>query len=205
MASRASRIASVAVAVLVAAAALTACSPSASDSQDRASGAPSPAFDGEVPEFTGPWAAEFAEAYRSTRSELVHEILKKGAITDQDYAFVSSRYVSCMKNKGFEVEITGPYGESTVTGDGDVNAASNACNDDLSLISALRYSTTRNPQHLDENTIMVACLIDKELVPPSYTPADYDADLQTQKFPFSLDSAEFRKCSRDPLALSAEQ
>ncbi|SEA65465.1 hypothetical protein [Leifsonia sp. 21MFCrub1.1] len=200
MTSRILRVAGAAVAI-VATVALTACSPSA-NVQDRPAAASS-SFQGEVPEFTGPWAAEFAEAYRSTTSEVVHKILAKGSITDQDYASVSSQFVTCMKDKGFAVEITGPYGESTVSGDGDINAGANACNDDMAVISALRFSTTRNPQHLDENTIMVACLHKKKLVPPSYSTKDYEADLQTQKFPFSVDSADFLACTGDPLGLSA--
>src|SRR3954462_14089574 len=121
-----------AVAAVLVASALTACSWSASAPDDRPLVAPSSTFQGEVPEFTGPWAAEFTEAYRSTTSETIHKILAKGSISDQDYASVSSQFVRCMKNKGFTVKITWLFGESTVTGDGDVNTASNACNDDMS-------------------------------------------------------------------------
>ncbi|MFB9746367.1 hypothetical protein [Leifsonia shinshuensis] len=167
--------------------------------------APSPSYSGPVPEFSGPWASEFAEAYRSTTSEVVHTILAKGSITDRDYASVSSAYVQCMSNKGLKAVVTGQFGESTVEGDGDVNAANEACSADFSVISALRYSTSRNPQHLDENEIVVACLIKAKVAPPSYTAKNYAADLETQDFPFSTSVAGFLSCTSDPLGLSTSQ
>jgi len=203
MRSRSQRLGSAAVAALVATA-LAACSASGDSPNDRPVAAPSPAFQGEVPEFSGPYAAEFAEAYRSTTSEVVHQILAKGSITDQDYAAVSSQYVKCVKDKGFTAEVTGPFGEGTVEGDGegDANEASLACSGDMSVIASLRYLTTRNPQKLDENTIMAACLVKKKLVPPSYSAKDYEGNRQTGKFPFSVDSPEFLACTGDPLGLS---
>lgn len=196
------RFTGAAVAILVTAA-LAGCA--AGSSPTNAGSTESPSYAGPVPEFTGPWASEFAEAYRSTTSEVVHSILAKGSITDQDYAAVSSAYVKCMSNKGFTAAITGQFGESTIEGDGDVNAANEACSGDFSVISALRFSTSRNPQHLDESEIVVACLIKAKVAPPSYTAKDYSADLQTQDFPFSTSVAGFTTCTSDPLGLSTAQ
>ncbi|WP_391857979.1 hypothetical protein, partial [Vibrio cidicii] len=106
--------------------------------------------------FSGPWASEFADAYRSTTSEIVHRILEKESITDQDYAEVSSAYVKCMANKGFKAEVTGPFGESVVdAGPGD-DAAQVECDKDMSVIAALRRSVDRNPDHRDEEEIVAA-------------------------------------------------
>lgn len=200
--SRMVRIAS-AVTAFLAAAALAACSQSSAPHDQRPLAEPSPAFQGDVPEFTGPWATEFADAYRSTTSDVVHKILAKGAITDEDYASVSSEYVTCMKNNGFAVEITGPAGQASVEGDGDVDAATKACDGDMAVISSLRYATSRNPQHLDENAIVAACLVEKKVVPASYTAQEYETNLQTHTFPFSTETAEFLHCNSDPLGLAA--
>ena len=197
------RFTGAAVAILVTAA-LAGCGGTGSATNDDGL-APSSSYSGPVPDFSGPWASEFAEAYRSTTSEVVHEILAKGSISDQDYADVSSAYVSCMSNKGLKAVVTGQFGESTVEGDGDVNAANEACSGDFSVISALRYSTSRNPQHLDESEIVVACLIKAKIAPPSYTANDYAADLETQVFPFNTSAAGFYTCTSDPLGLSASR
>ena len=191
-----------AVTGLATAAALLGCSQTAVLEADEPSSAPSPAYRGDVPDFSGPWAAEFAEAYRSTTSDVVHKILAKGSITDQDYAAVSGAYVRCMANKGFKAQVTGPGGEGTLEGDGDALAAHNACNGDMAVISALRSSTIRNPQHLDENEIVVACLVKANIAPPSYTAKDYAANLQSQKFPYKIDTPGFIQCTSDPLGLS---
>jgi hypothetical protein len=197
--------AGVAVKAVAVAATLVGCSQSASSSAELPLSAPSPSYTGTVPGFSGPWAAEFAEAYRSTTSDVVHQILTKGSITDQDYAAVSSAYVKCMANKGFTVHITGPAGQGVIDGDGDSAAADKACNGDISVISTLRFAISRNPQHLDENEIVVACLAKKQIAPPSYTAKDYEANLQSQKFPFSTSAPGFMQCTSDPLGLSSQQ
>lgn len=184
-------------------AALAGCSqPSESSGEVRR---PSPVFTGEVPSFSGPWASEFAEAYRSTNSEVVHRILEKGSITDQDYAEVSSAYVTCMANKGFTATVTGPFGESVTEAGEESMSAEETCNGDIAVIAGLRHSITRNPEHRDEAEIMVACLVTKKLAPPGYSTKDYELNLQSQTFPFDLDSPDFSKCVNDPLRLAANQ
>jgi hypothetical protein len=179
---------------------LTGCS--SSEGGPRASKVDVPASGG-VPHFSGPWAEEFDAAYRSTDSAFVHGILAKGSITDQDYAEVSSRYIRCMKNKGFTATVDGPAGEGTVDGkgDGDPNAAHEACSEEMAVIASLRGSILRNPEHKDENTIVAACLVAKKLAPASYTAKDYAADLETMRFPFDRNSAGFTQCISDPLGL----
>lgn len=189
------------VVAALAAATLVACAPTAPENGVESTQVP---FSGTIPDFQGPWAADLAQAYRSTNSEVVHKILEKGSITDQDYAAVSSTYVKCMANKGFTVKITGPNGEAEVKGGGDPKDAATSCNADMSIISSLRYEMSRNPQRLDENTIVAACLVKRGLAPKSYTAKEYGADLQTQKFPFSSSSADFTKCTSDPLGLASE-
>lgn len=199
---RRTTIASAVGVALAIATALAGCS-QATDSSAGEPGRPSPAYSGPIPSFSGPWASEFAEAYRSTTSEVVHRILKKESITDRDYTEVSSSYVKCMANKGFKAEVTGPFGESVVdTGRGD-DAAQQECDQDLSVIAALRRNVDRNPEHRDEEEIVAACLVDKKVAPPGYSKRDYEADLQAQRFPYSIDDPGFSKCVNDPLGLAS--
>jgi len=187
--------------VALAATALSGCA----STTDRPASAPSPVFSGHVPAFSGPWAAEFERAYRSTTSDIVHRILAKGSITDRDYAAVSGAYERCMANKGFPTRVTGPAGEAETQGGEESLKADEACNGDFAVIASLRANILRNPQHLNEDEIVAACLVDKGLAPKSYTVKDYETNLQSQSFPFSIDDPRFTKCTTDPLGLSSER
>lgn len=165
---------------------------------------------GSVPIFDGPWAAEFAEAYQSTTDPLVHTILAKESITDQDYATAAGIFVKCMANKGFTVEIEGPAGEMSIpnalTDDAfeRANAASESCNSGWSVLCALRGQILRNPEHLDENEIVSACLVRSRIAPTSYTAKDYARDVEAWNFPYSTSSMEFHNCVGDPLGLATK-
>ncbi len=199
---------SAAIAIALAAG-LVSCSSVSSGAEIRATSPTGSTFDGPVPEFRGPYAVEFAEAYRSTTDDVAHEILAKESITDQDYAIVSGRFVKCMANKGFRVQIDGPAGQMTMFDlptdeDGDrANAANLDCGSDSGYIElcSLRNSLLRNPENLDENTIMAACAVKQKIAPPSYTAKDYARDIDRWTFPFSTSSMEFGKCISDPLGL----
>ncbi|WP_431279117.1 hypothetical protein [Leifsonia poae] len=175
---------------------LTACSEVSASNSMTAAHSARPSTDEPVPNFTGPYAARFAEAYRKTTSDLAHRILSKESITDQDYAAISGIYVKCMTNKGFKVHIDGPTGEMTISDvptDADVDAANAAdatCNADFAEISSLRGALLMNPQNLDMNEIVVACLIKKKVAPPSYTASKYAHDLETMTFPFDENSGD---------------
>jgi hypothetical protein len=207
--SRLNAVSSVVIAIAVAAG-LVSCSSSSTGTDVRSELHAGPTFDGPIPEFHGPWAAEFAEAYRKSTDDFIHEILAKESITDQDYAIVSGEFVKCMANKGFKVQIDGPGGEMTISDlptdeDGDrANAASLECGDAGYIeLCALRAQLLRNPQNLDENTIMAACLVKEKIVPKSYTAKDYVRDIEELSFPFSTSSAEFDRCVSDPLGLGS--
>ena len=78
-------VSSAAIAIAIAAG-LVSCSSVSSGADSGANSSSRSTFDGAVPEFSGPWASEFAEAYRSTTDSVMREILAKESITDQDYA-----------------------------------------------------------------------------------------------------------------------
>lgn len=160
-------------------------------------------YNGEVPTFSGPWASEFADAYRSTKSGIVHRILEKGSITDQDYAEVSSAYVKCMANKGFTARVTGPAGESITEAGTESFGAEEMCNPDLAVIATLRGNMLRNPENRSEEEIVAACLVERKVAPPGYSARDYEADLKAEKFPYSVDDRGFSKCVNDPLGLAS--
>lgn len=164
----------------------------------------SAASSGDVPQFSGKWAAEFAENYRGTDDETARAILAKETITDADYSEIGDAFIACMAAKDFTVTIDDEYGAFTVTNsfDGEdpaVKAAYTACASGFNAVSGLRGQMLRNPQHLDENTIVAACLVKEGLVDPGYTAKDYARDMQDWTFPFGQDSLKAGDCFADPL------
>jgi hypothetical protein len=163
-------------------------------------------YKGPVPNFTGPWAAEFSLAYRSTTSTLAHKVLAKGVITTADHNQLSDAYIACMAQHGFTATVDGPGGQGSMSPsagkhltESAMNVAVGACDDGFAQVSALNYEILRNPQHLNENDIMVACLVREKVAPSTYTTADYAADLISQTFSFNINSAAANKCITDPL------
>lgn len=193
---RAGSVAALAAAALLL---LSGCSADATGPEGIASSGPAAA----VPTFSGPWAAEFADAYRSTHDPVAHRVLADETITDQDYSEISDSFVACLKGRGFTAAIDDAYGRFTITdGDGDdprVRAALRECSPGFDAVSGLRAQMLRNPQHRDENEIVVACLIAAGLVDKGYTAADYEREISTERFSFDADGSAATDCFRDPL------
>jgi hypothetical protein len=169
-------------------------------------------YHGPVPTFSGPWAAEFADAYRSTTSKLDHKILATGKIDDQDYAAVGSTFISCMAAHGYKVQLGSMVDTFTVDSPGLTKAelnrqttALNACQTAYDAVSSLYLQILQNPQNEDMNVLITQCLVKKKVAPASYTVAQYKADLQTQKFPFDIDSRQANSCISSPLGLDVSQ
>lgn len=199
------RLIGLAILVVAGAAALTGCSssPATNSTTTIVNQSHAPVYTGAVPQFSGPWASAFAQEYRSTTSSLAHSVLADGQITDEEYAEVASDFVSCMKAKGFDVQLTGREdGTFAVTNSADQKAqqpALTACDTAFGVVGELKAEMARDPQNLDENTIVAACLVKAGVVPKSYTAAKYASELETQTFSFNLDAAAVRTCLQNPL------
>lgn len=172
-------------------------------------------YHGPVPAFHGPYAAAFANAYRSTTSKLDHKILATNTITDQDYAAVGSVLVSCMAAQGYTLKLDSMVDTFEIEGAANTNAqmdaqgaALNVCEPAFDAVSVLYLKLLQNPENQDMNVLIEQCLVRSKVVPASYTVADYKADLQTQKFPFNVNSPAVHSCISSPLGFdvsSAQQ
>lgn len=163
-------------------------------------------FTGEVPSFSGVWAADFAEMYRMTTDETAHRILAKESITDADYSEIGDQFIACMAAKDFTVTIDDAYGRFSVTNSVDgndpvVQKALRECSRPFDVVSGLRARMLRNPQHLDENTIVAACLVKAGLVDKDYSAKDYARELDEWTFSFNHESDKAGRCFNDPLGL----
>ncbi len=170
-----------------------------------------PPHSGEVPAFAGPWAAEFADVYTWTTTDFERAALADGVISDQELAEVRNRMTSCLTALGFsEIEFgpdgslslmpPGGYDEDT-TGDQMLDCSTESGE---GTVGALHSWIRRNPQNLDEDTIMAACLVREGVVDPSYDAAAYAEDSTNGTIPF-IDPAAGQvadmKCNHDPLGL----
>lgn len=169
-----------------------------------------------APRIEGPWAAEFTAEWQAATTDVERRILEDGVVTDQEYSEMTERFRACLADAGIEFggfEPDGSY-ETTSTPGADQDAAHETVND-CSRTSGedsvgLLYSwVNRNPEHLDDNAIVVQCLQDSGVVDRGYTAAEYSQDIELESYPFIVDVrtglAAVEVCESDPLGLLGMQ
>lgn len=163
---------------------------------------------GDALHVTGPWATDFADAYSRATTEVERAALQDGEISAQEVSDMRGRFVGCLSAEGVsEVSFASDGSFSFQLPTGANPDAVNAQVDECSVsagevtIGALASWIERNPQHLDESTIMAACLVRQGVVDKSYSAIEYAEDVPTQDFPFIAagGDAAFRECNATPL------
>jgi hypothetical protein len=161
---------------------------------------------------SGPWAQEFQQAYDAADASFMREVLRDGAVSDQEYSEVVARYTACMADLGITLKENPPseggfsYTFPPTISNENAHAAETRCSEQSgeSVIGALYHLAKRNPQHLDENQIVYDCLLGTGTIDTSYTVEDFTADYVAQSFPF-VDDPEamgaLATCDADPLGL----
>ncbi|TXK18986.1 hypothetical protein [Homoserinibacter sp. GY 40078] len=164
-----------------------------------------------MPEFAGPHAAEFIEAWQETDSDFVRAVLADEVISDQEWAEVTTRIDACFARNGVEFlgfEPEGGYGVGPSGHDGDemqeIFAGCELESGEVP-ISRIRNSVLTNPEGLDFDELIVECLVDREVVPPGYTVDDFRRDEPSPESVPYLDPVggreAYRECYNDPLDL----
>jgi hypothetical protein len=167
-----------------------------------------------LPEFSGPWAADFTYALRKASSDFERKALSDGTISDAEFAEVEDRFISCLKaggitSAGFNPDGSLEFGFPPSMGPDKANKISDGCSasSGRDTVGFLYFAMRRNSQNLDEAKIAAACLEKKGVVPRGYDASDYKRDVPDMAFPFS-DQDEGQKaleaCSDDPLGLLAK-
>jgi len=166
----------------------------------------------EVPDFEGPWAAEFASAYEEVTSQDARDALEDGAITELEFAEMEQRYGECLDAAGIEF---GGFNDDFSHGFDvpdnmqyeDADALLNECSEQTGerQISFLYSSITRNPHNVNPGELQVACLIEKGLVSPDYTIEQWEQDVPNRSYPI-IESPTSEKdvaaCESNPLGAS---
>lgn len=184
--------------------------------EDDMAAAPSPAgpSDSAVPEFTGPFAAEFEQAYRDTASDFARGVLADSVITDAEHAEMVELFTTCLAGKG--IAFTGYNADGGLTTSSAPNPEeTDALIDECSATSGedavgfLHDIMRTNPENRDWATIGAECLVEAGVVPADYGAEDYSQDnegrfVELDTLPTDLQEA-LRSCSVDPLGILEQQ
>ncbi len=144
-----------------------------------------------------PWADLIKSTYDNARTPAEREALADGTISDTEYAYFQQLIVTCLKKIGVTATWSADHSLEYVRPDSVSNSAVNKCNKDNGLdLIVLRDAMNRNPQQLDENTILVDCLKRVKAVDPGYTASMLANGVDVDSF---INSSQFDKCNADPL------
>lgn len=162
---------------------------------------------GEMPTFEGAWSDLFLSVYSSPQAtDEQRTVLADGVITDAEYTQLRGDFAQCLKDLGLTVELF-PGGGFSVDEGSNLNESQ--ISDDavprceqrtVGSVGLLYEQIRRNPDQKDEATIVVECLRKHDLVGASYTPAEYQRDLDAYTG-LDWNSTAVLACSQDPLGL----
>lgn len=147
--------------------------------------------------FSGPWAELLTMTYGEV-SPVEQDALEDGVIDEQEYAYFSDRIVECLADLGVEASFSDGSTLDYTTPDSVGEERIDACLADNGIkVLTAHDAIERNPENLDESTIMVECLQRVGLVGRDYTPDDYDDGIDLAAM---SDDEDFEGCLADPLA-----
>lgn len=185
-----------AVGVLVAAGSVVGC---ATASDDRATLAGRGSAVAPPTPFVGPWASLMTDTYADA-SPAERDALADGVIDELERSFFRDRVVACLSDLGVEASFAEDGSLDYTNNDGVSEEEINACMSANGVrVLTLHDAIARNPENLDESTIMVRCLQEAEVVGPEYTTSDFEAGRNLDEL---ADEDGFVACTADPLGLT---
>jgi hypothetical protein len=160
----------------------------------------------ETPTFTGPFAAEYQEAWTKNEAPAVREVLRDERISDQEWSQVLVTLTDCLTGHGISLVTyneDGSYEANTGTMDGEAaNQAMGACETESAevWIGRLYRAQTNNPNNVPETQLLTDCMIRNKAVPETYTVDQYLEDAPDMSFPYTDHHGPdiFSGCNADP-------
>ncbi|WP_345189650.1 hypothetical protein [Leifsonia shinshuensis] len=148
-------------------------------------------------------------------TDFERKALEDDRISDAEFAEMESAFTTCMRERNVTFRGFRPGGgyefrpgRGTTTAEANGIADECSASSGLDTVGSLYFLMKRNPQNLDEDAIMAACLVRKKAVPPTYSAADVARDTLGQTYPFSdktRGEKALEECSHDPLGLLDKQ
>lgn len=156
--------------------------------------------------FSGPWAEEFRTGWNEAVTDLERQILADGVVTEQELIASRETLISCLAAQGVTITFDERGGGETRSDERGVAPEAQgkileACERETGIyVDFLYWQGKRNPDNLDEFTIVARCLVDRGIVEPGYSAKDYERDFNDE-FPFSDTDMVAGECLSNPLGM----
>ena len=160
-----------------------------------------------IPDFSGPFAAEYEQAWTESGSNFVKLVIEDERISGREWAELVNRMATCFSGEGATFEgytPDGGYGAQKNSLSSDrLNELMGECEKSTgeAWLGYLWFSAPKNPQNAPAEEIITECLIRNGIVGPDYTPEEFVRDNPTLSFPY-LRSGTGQKgaleCNADP-------
>lgn len=170
----------------------------------------------QAPAFSGPFAAEYRNAWEGSANEFVQGVLADEQISDREWAEVAERMTVCFESKQVHFDGYAADGAYSITPrDAEMPVDSlNDVADDCEVesghrwVGLLRGAERMNPDNRDVYEIMAECLTEVGTVAPGYTAEEYRRDSESGLVPFldpTTGEKQLTECGNDPLQLGLER
>ncbi|WP_121647298.1 hypothetical protein [Mycetocola tolaasinivorans] len=157
-------------------------------------------------DFTGTWGEEFRAGWNEAVTDLQRQILADGVVTDQELIASREPLIECLAARGVSITFNERGGSTTRSDERGVKPEEQAeifgsCDEEVGVeVDLLYWQVKRNPENLDEPTIVAKCLVDKGIVAPGYSAQDYERDFEGE-FPFPATDMVAGECLSNPLGV----
>lgn len=132
-----------------------------------------PASGGEIPQFSGPHAAQIAEHYREAESDFFREVIADEKVTEAEFLESAERNKQCLIDQGFTGIIfhkdgTSQYDVRTDISEEEESQLSVQCAEESGYIytSIWYFTLTANPDNIDWKTAERDCLVNAGVLEP---------------------------------------
>ncbi|RLP77315.1 hypothetical protein D9V32_02365 [Mycetocola tolaasinivorans] len=158
-------------------------------------------------DFSGPCAEAFRAGWNEAVTDLERQILADGVVTEQELIASREPLIGCLAAGGVTITFDERGGGETRSDERGVAPETQGkvleeCERELGIyVDFLYWQGKRNPDNLDEFTIVAQCLVDRGIVEPGYSAKDYERDFFYGEFPFSDTDMVAGECLSNPLGM----
>lgn len=168
----------------------------------------------EPPEVEGPWADRVAELDALATSDFERDVLADGVVSRAEYDEANQRLTTCMEDVGQLIELVeqGGYYVYGTASDAQALAALDQCQEGTTaLVGGLFVDMYTNPDNIDDDEAVLACIKREGLVPEALTLEEYlagDGATRTDesgttsqspwRLPFAQDDPTYDACMVNP-------
>lgn len=164
----------------------------------------------QAAEASAPWSAQIAEAYEQFESDFIREVLSDGVIDTAEAREARDRYLSCMQDAGIPVALWEDGDHWGTSMPRELTEAEEGIEFQCWLdwdgpISGLYTNITQNPEAVDRDELIAACLIRHGLAPDGFRGRDFRELVAPTVASFTGTETEAERQAIEDVAASAPQ